>query len=804
MPTLVALYNASWELGHHPNAFRESTTVVLRKPAKADYSLPNSYRPIALLNTLGKTMEKIIATRINHAVETESLLPRLHIGGRRARSPEHALHLLLEAIHAAWLNNEVATVLMLDISGAYDNVSHERLLHNLRKRRIGGNIAKWIESFLQERKTTIAMPDYTSQPFTTNVGVPQGSPISPILYLFYNADLMEEEGPKKMNLGYVDDISKLIIGTSAEQNCRNLEASFMTREQKWADTHASKFAPAIFQLLHFIKGPSETDLNPPERAISLAGKTIKPQHTATYLGATFDDKLKWQAHLRKLEAKTSKRLGALGSLAGSTWGTSLASLRRIYQATILPQLTFGCSAWYVPEGGYGTITQATAVLKAVRSIQRRAALIISGAFRTTSGPALDMELHLLLGRQRMEQAVNESLLRIRSSPLYAIIREIRAWTSQADSHYRYWSPLAKLESRLMTSGKCPQPWRLEVILPFIVEPWWSPPETHIASSKEEAIKVHDKMTSEPNQIVIYTDGSDNPFGVGAAAVIPSDNTRVGTRLGTNKEATVYLAELVGIDLGLAAAIARWQGEIITVFADNQSAIKSVADPGTQSGQFILREIIGKLHACREMQARVRLCWIPGHMGVEGNEIADQAAKEASGWLEPGQSPSITHFDFLGHTVKSAIKRNMRTMISKEWAGDWEAEKRGQMTKKLLPQPTNKVLQLYQGLHKSMSSTLVQMRTGKIGLRKYLSDIGRTETGECPCGFGYQTVHHVLLECVRHHRLRMETIWIGRKVFDLQEIFSTPRLAKAASKFMLSSRLLGQFGDVRIATEQSTS
>ena len=156
---------------------------------------------------------------------------------------------------------------------------------------------------------------------------------------------------------------------------------------------------------------------------------------------------------------------------------------------------------------------------------------------------------------------------------------------------------------------------------------------------------------------------------------------------------------MGIDLGLAAAIARWQGEIITVFADNQSAIKSVADPGTQSGQFMLREIIGKLHVCREMQARVRLCWIPGS---RRQRDSNQAAKEASGWLEPGQSPSITHFDFLGHTVKSAIKRNMRTMISKEWAGDWEAEKRGQMTKKLLPQPTNKVLQLYQGLHKSMS------------------------------------------------------------------------------------------------------
>ena len=329
------------------------------------------------------------------------------------------------------------------------------------------------------------------------------------------------------------------------------------------------------------------------------------------------------------------------------------------------------------------------------------------------------------------------------------------------------------------------------------------PETHIASSKEEAIKEHDKMTSEPNQIVIYTDESVNPFGVGAAAVIPSDNTRIGTRLGTNKEARVYLAELVGIDLGLAAAIARWQGEIIMVFADNQSAIKSVADPGTQSGQFITRDHwkTPRMPGDAGQSQTLLDTWA---YGSRRQRDSRPSSKRSIRLVRTWPESSITHFDFLGHTVKSAIKRNMRTMISKEWAGDWEAEKRGQMTKKLLPQPTNKVLQLYQGLHKSMSSTLVQMRTGKISLRKYLSDIGRTETGECPCGFGYQTVHHVLLECVRHHRLRMDTIWIGRKVFDLQEIFSTPRLAKAASKFMLSSRLLGQFGDVRIATEQSTS
>jgi len=90
--------------------------------------------------------------------------------------------LLLETIHAAWLRGEVATVLLLDITGAFDNVSHTRLLHNLKKRRIGGNMANWILSFLSDRSTIISLPEFISEVFKTGTGIPQGSPISPIGY----------------------------------------------------------------------------------------------------------------------------------------------------------------------------------------------------------------------------------------------------------------------------------------------------------------------------------------------------------------------------------------------------------------------------------------------------------------------------------------------------------------------------------------------------------------------------------------------------------------------------------------------
>lgn len=142
----MKLYNASLFLEYYPCHFRKSTTLALRKPNKEDYTDSKAYRPIALTNTVGKALEAIIARRISYLVECLNLLLKSHIGGRMGRSTEHAVHLLIEAVQSVWNPRDprVATILQLDVSGAYDNVSHPRLLHNLRKRRIGGRALGYI------------------------------------------------------------------------------------------------------------------------------------------------------------------------------------------------------------------------------------------------------------------------------------------------------------------------------------------------------------------------------------------------------------------------------------------------------------------------------------------------------------------------------------------------------------------------------------------------------------------------------------------------------------------------------------
>ena len=99
---ITQIFNACLELGQCPKAFRDFITVVPRKAGKPDYTEPKAFRSIALLETLGKAMEKVMATRISYLVEERHLLLGMHTGGRKTTSPENAIHMVMEAIAAAW------------------------------------------------------------------------------------------------------------------------------------------------------------------------------------------------------------------------------------------------------------------------------------------------------------------------------------------------------------------------------------------------------------------------------------------------------------------------------------------------------------------------------------------------------------------------------------------------------------------------------------------------------------------------------------------------------------------------------
>ena len=128
------LFQACYDLGYHPRPFKEANTIILKKPQKPDYSEPKAYRPITLLDTLGKALKAVISTRIREYAEANRLLPEEQIGARKGRSVETALELITDAVYIVWSigGANIASLLLLDVTRAFDNVLHERLLYNLK------------------------------------------------------------------------------------------------------------------------------------------------------------------------------------------------------------------------------------------------------------------------------------------------------------------------------------------------------------------------------------------------------------------------------------------------------------------------------------------------------------------------------------------------------------------------------------------------------------------------------------------------------------------------------------------------
>jgi hypothetical protein len=123
-------------------------------------------------------------------------------------------------------------VLFLDVEGAFPNAVTDRLIHNLRKRRIPETYIRFIQQLLTGRRTRLKFDDFVSESIAVLNGIGQGDPLSMILYILYNADLLEITGneEKEDSMGFVDDIAFMAIGRDLEETTNRLRV-LMTKEE---------------------------------------------------------------------------------------------------------------------------------------------------------------------------------------------------------------------------------------------------------------------------------------------------------------------------------------------------------------------------------------------------------------------------------------------------------------------------------------------------------------------------------------------------------------------------------------------
>jgi hypothetical protein len=225
---LAELATACLQREHFPTQFRTANVVVLRKPGKtiAQQQTAGAYRPISLLNAIGKVIEKAMSTRIAAAAELHGLLPETQMGNRPERSTDLAIKLVVDATHTAWRHGAVASLLQLDIKGAFDTVNHIRLLHTLQLQGFPLWVVRWVRSFLDGRTASLNFDGESTSPYQITAGVPQGSPLSPILFLLYTASLYTQlqDHTGLIAVGFADDLNLLAFGKDTEITRGHLES----------------------------------------------------------------------------------------------------------------------------------------------------------------------------------------------------------------------------------------------------------------------------------------------------------------------------------------------------------------------------------------------------------------------------------------------------------------------------------------------------------------------------------------------------------------------------------------------------
>jgi ribonuclease HI len=649
---LPPLISAIFKHGIHHDSWKKAICIVIPKPGKRDYSLPESYRPISLLPCMGKLIERIAALRIMKAGIECGAISKDQFGGKPDHSAIDALvKIFTETVELLQprTNGRRAfrpSLATHDIKGAFNNTDPKVIIEIMQKRRMPSYLIRWTEAFLRNRLISFSFDGKMEEAKEFKSGIPQGSPVSPVLFLIVMSAIMDQSKNKDFEntIGYMDDINDSTAHRKIEIAAEQLEKMFQIKEQSARDLGLS-FDPKKSKIMHLGIKPRQITADVTfyynNQPITLSAD---PQ--VRILGVTVDQTYSFIMQAQNAASKGAQALGSFLYLRSGTTGISPSIARYISLTVIFPTMFWASPAWWLGNKsiagplsvGYNKVARWITGLPPSTSIQK---LLYCAHL-----PPMEVWLDYISTKYAIRTLFSPPSHALKPLPKFEPLK-----AHQPGIH------------RILSFVKSYVSDRLEntaLVCPYSV------PIKIVHLNKTDALLLHNRwIKSLPqNTLLLYTDGSKSDKGnIGAGWSLISNTNKTFSFtpngfcfLGERME--VYDAELHAVVEGLQMLTTnKISPTQLYICIDNSAAVLALSnETSSEESAVIARQLCMNL---ADSGWILKLVWTPSHQGIAGNEKADEMAKQGT---EHTQSTCTQSY-----TSKSWMKSQAKARFFKLWS-----------------------------------------------------------------------------------------------------------------------------------------
>ena len=724
LQALLALYNWLWETGTFPAAWREATVIPILKPGKSGLD-PLHYRPISLTSSLCKLMEKMVNVRLSWFLEHSGVLTNAQCGFRKHRSAvDHILALDTE-VRACFSQKKHLGAVFFDIEAAYDTVLRHSVIRKLFNYGIRGRMGFYIQNFLSHRQFRVRVGNCLSSAFSQENGIPQGGVLSVALFAVMINDIGDDLPTAVGRSLFVDDLAVWYSASSARLVSRQLQLA-VSRLERWSAENGLRFSTTKTVAVHFCRRRCPD----PDLGIRLYRQSIPTKPSARFLGVVFDRRLTYREHFKVLRERCFKSLNVLKCVSRTSYGADRSTLLLLYRSTIRSKLDYACFI-------YDSASESCK--RALDTVHHSSLRVVTGAFRTSPAWSLLVESHeppLFLRRQLLGMRYALKLRQFPQHPAYPYVFSQEFLSLFESATLRSIPFCLRIRDLLAKSNLALRGVRR--IDTMASPPWKSvTPDIDLSLSDvrkgditplESNARALEHLSSYEEWTLTFTDGSKTDEGVGCAFV-SGRNTR---SFSLPEHATVFTSELIAITKALCF-IQVSDEALHLILSDSLSSLLAIRAFNPTNP--LVQDILSLLTSLNRAGKTVNFCWIPSHVGIAGNELADAAARRAASVACTRRLP-LPAQDYYP---------KINTFLRSQWQRGWSAltsNKLKELKPSLRPWPSSS------RRSRGEEVTLCRLRIGHCyATHGYLlRGEDRPMCGHCHVPL---TVAHVLLSCPQH-------------------------------------------------------